>query len=142
MKKDMKKTLIWDRTVAKIDGYQEYENNIIILDFVMTQTPGFLNEINCLIVVLSRARDGLYILGNKEAWDGFRKKNAKRHLFKMLSKIVAYHQSIDDTVICPYLEPEQVDLRGITDHEDDVAETQADSEEMFPTQEDGRQGIW
>jgi superfamily I DNA and/or RNA helicase len=52
--------------VAVIDGYQGKENNIIILDWTVVQQLGFLKERGRLCVAHSRARDALYIIGNKD----------------------------------------------------------------------------
>jgi len=51
--------------VAVIDGYQGKENHIIILDWVVTEALGFFKERGRVCVAHSRARDALYVIGNK-----------------------------------------------------------------------------
>ncbi len=119
---------IQDLTLAKVDGYQGYQNHIVILDFVMTDQPGFLNEMNRLVVALSRARDGLYVLANKTAWDKF-KKNSKRHMSKMVSRLLPYRCFLEEIVTCLYFNPDQVDLRGIMNYEDNVEQQNIDVED-------------
>ena len=51
--------------VAVIDGYQGQENHIIILDWVVTKVLGFFKERSRVCVAHSRARDALYVIGNK-----------------------------------------------------------------------------
>ncbi|KAF9586547.1 NFX1-type zinc finger-containing protein 1 [Lunasporangiospora selenospora] len=53
--------------VSTVDGYQGEENDIIILSLVRSNTKnsiGFLKTSNRVCVALSRARKGLYIVGN------------------------------------------------------------------------------
>lgn len=50
-----------------MDDYQGEENKIIILSLVRSNPQhaiGFLKVVNRLIVAISRAKEGLYILGN------------------------------------------------------------------------------
>ncbi|RYP32043.1 hypothetical protein DL767_005397 [Monosporascus sp. MG133] len=50
-----------------IDKAQGMEYDIVIVDMVVATSPGFLNK-NRLNVLLSRARCGLYVIGNYSAW--------------------------------------------------------------------------
>ncbi|KAI9493210.1 RNA helicase [Zychaea mexicana] len=53
--------------VSSVDGYQGEENKIIILSLVRSNAAGqigFLKVANRVCVALSRAREGMYILGN------------------------------------------------------------------------------
>ncbi|KAI8138634.1 RNA helicase [Fennellomyces sp. T-0311] len=53
--------------VSSVDGYQGEENKIIILSLVRSNsagTIGFLKVANRVCVALSRAKEGMYILGN------------------------------------------------------------------------------
>ncbi|KAG1185790.1 hypothetical protein G6F36_006673 [Rhizopus arrhizus] len=53
--------------VSSVDGYQGEENEIIILSLVRSNTQGqigFLKAANRVCVALSRAKHGMYILGN------------------------------------------------------------------------------
>jgi hypothetical protein len=51
--------------VAVIDSYQGKENHIIILDWVVTRVLGFFKERSRICAAHSRARDALYVIGNK-----------------------------------------------------------------------------
>ncbi|KAI1869629.1 hypothetical protein JX265_006719 [Neoarthrinium moseri] len=50
------------------DTVQGREFDVVLLDPVVTSSPGFLNK-NRLNVLVSRARDGLYVVGNSDQWD-------------------------------------------------------------------------
>ena len=53
--------------ITTVDNYQGEENKIILLSLVRNNGSGdigFLKEENRVCVALSRAREGLYILGN------------------------------------------------------------------------------
>lgn len=55
--------------VTAVDNYQGEENRIILLSLVRSNKDnriGFLNTENRVCVALSRARDGLYIVGNMD----------------------------------------------------------------------------
>lgn len=52
-----------------VDGYQGEENDIILLSLVRNNSYnniGFLNIQNRICVALSRAKNGLYIMGNMD----------------------------------------------------------------------------
>ena len=51
--------------ISTVDQYQGQQNNIIILSLVRTKAVGHLRDIRRLVVALSRARLGLYILCRK-----------------------------------------------------------------------------
>ncbi|KAF4674802.1 hypothetical protein FOL47_008680 [Perkinsus chesapeaki] len=58
--------------VVSIDDYQGEENKVIILSLVRSNASkriGFVGIENRVIVALSRAREGLYILGNSEMFE-------------------------------------------------------------------------
>ncbi|RYO77300.1 hypothetical protein DL766_000224 [Monosporascus sp. MC13-8B] len=57
--------------LGTIDKAQGMEYDIVIVDMVVTMSPGFLNK-NRLNVMLSRARCGLYVIGNYSAWKEMR----------------------------------------------------------------------
>ncbi len=51
-----------------VDDYQGDENRIILLSLVRSNennSVGFVKTVNRIIVSLSRAKEGLYIIGNK-----------------------------------------------------------------------------
>jgi superfamily I DNA and/or RNA helicase len=64
--------------VATVDGYQGEEADVVILSLVRSTAPiGFIRTANRACVALSRARHGMYILGNArllgesgELWGG------------------------------------------------------------------------
>lgn len=79
--------------VRKIDGYQGGEAPVIILDLVVTTQAGFANNANRLNVALTRARDGLIIIGDVAQMNtAIRKvKHHKRYL-TMIVKDFQYHE--------------------------------------------------
>ena len=50
--------------VTPIDSYQGEENDIILLSLVRSKRPGFVKDENRVCVALSRAKKGLYCIGN------------------------------------------------------------------------------
>uniref|UniRef100_A0A1X7UJV6 RZ-type domain-containing protein n=1 Tax=Amphimedon queenslandica TaxID=400682 RepID=A0A1X7UJV6_AMPQE len=52
--------------IVPIDNFQGEENDIIILSLVRSVKSGFMKEENRICVALSRARKGLYVIGNFE----------------------------------------------------------------------------
>ncbi|APR86262.1 Superfamily I DNA/RNA helicase [Minicystis rosea] len=50
--------------LCTVDRYQGHEADIVILSFVRTKTPGFLNSPNRLNVAITRARYQLVLVGN------------------------------------------------------------------------------
>ena len=67
MKKMMAKELFDGVRVCSVDNFQGEENDIIILTLVRSNTEkkiGFLKETNRLCVALSRAKMGLFVIGN------------------------------------------------------------------------------
>lgn len=71
---------------------------MVILDLVVTDTPGFLAEMNRLVVATSRARDGLYIIASKRGIDNFKKRTG-RYIKRYLSTILPFRCPIEDEVI-------------------------------------------
>ena len=51
-------------SVTPIDSYQGEENDIILLSLVRSKRPGFVKDENRICVALSRAKKGLYCIGN------------------------------------------------------------------------------
>ena len=67
LKKQMPRKRFEGIRITAIDNFQGEENDIILLSLVRSNkdnTVGFLKEDNRLCVALSRARQGLYVLGN------------------------------------------------------------------------------
>ena len=50
--------------ITPIDSYQGEENDIILLSLVRSEKPGFVKDENRICVALSRAKHGLYVIGN------------------------------------------------------------------------------
>ena len=50
--------------ITPIDSYQGEENDIILLSLVRSEKPGFVKDDNRICVALSRAKHGLYVIGN------------------------------------------------------------------------------
>lgn len=62
-----KKTNLKDVFVTTVDSFQGLEADIIVLSLVRSNTHGnigFLSDQNRICVAMSRARYGLYIIGN------------------------------------------------------------------------------
>ena len=95
--------------VAKVDGYQGHENEIVILDLVNTIAPGFLHFKNRINLGISRARNGFYLAGNQNAIHNFKAKPGK-HLKALLSEVDSYMWKFNDPVDCQYYRTGQVDL--------------------------------
>ncbi|KAL3275522.1 hypothetical protein HHI36_020281 [Cryptolaemus montrouzieri] len=67
LKKEKSKNNLKDVKITVLDNYQGEENNIILLSLVRNNADnkiGFLSIENRVCVALSRARDGLYVMGN------------------------------------------------------------------------------
>lgn len=102
-------------TVAKVDSYQGKENHIVILDLVVTVNPGFLADMARLVVGISRARDGWYLIANKGAIDNFKKREG-RHLKRVLKVVMDYRYTIKkEEEDSQYLTHEDVELAGVED---------------------------
>jgi intron-binding protein aquarius len=54
------------RAISTVDQYQGQQNDIIILSLVRTESVGHLRDVRRLVVAVSRARLGLYVLCRKE----------------------------------------------------------------------------
>ena len=50
--------------IVPIDSYQGEENEIILISLVRSEIPGFVKDENRICVALSRAKQGLYVVGN------------------------------------------------------------------------------
>ncbi|KAG5519202.1 hypothetical protein PMAC_002290 [Pneumocystis sp. 'macacae'] len=57
------------KKIATIDQYQDDCNDYIILSLTRTKDLGYLKELDRLIVAISRARLGLYILGRRNIFE-------------------------------------------------------------------------
>lgn len=70
IKKRLKQLKLSEIKVTTVDNYQGEENEIIVLSLVRSKNRankiGFLNVKNRVCVALSRAKKGLYVLGNFE----------------------------------------------------------------------------
>jgi superfamily I DNA and/or RNA helicase len=71
MRRDMGKSIpqIRDVRITPVDNFQGEENRIILLSLVRSnqeQKIGFLSTENRVCVALSRAKEGLYIVGNMD----------------------------------------------------------------------------
>jgi len=61
----------------KIDRRQRSEFDIVIVDLTRTEGIGFMKERNRINVLLSRAKNGLYVVGNKTWVDSLPRSEAK-----------------------------------------------------------------
>ena len=57
------------RSISTVDQYQGQQNDYVILSLVRTQAAGHLRDIRRLVVAVSRARRGLYVLGRQSLWE-------------------------------------------------------------------------
>lgn len=84
--------LLEDFRIECVDGFQGEENDIILLSLVRSNSDnniGFLNIQNRICVALSRARNGLYIMGNMDNL-------IHSSLWKEISLILVNQQSLGD----------------------------------------------
>ncbi len=51
--------------VATVDKYQGQQNDYVILSLVRSRIVGHLRDVRRLVVAMSRARLGLYVLGRQ-----------------------------------------------------------------------------
>ena len=96
--------------IMTADASQGYQCEVGIIDLTRTAVPGFMAELNRLILLVSRARCGLYIIGNKTAIDQFKRSRAK-HLQCFQSAILKYYVPIKDKAVsCAFFDPKAVDM--------------------------------
>lgn len=51
-------------TIKSVDNYKGKENRIVILSLVRNNDLGCLQDKNKVAIAFSRAREGLYVIGN------------------------------------------------------------------------------
>ena len=109
-------TLLCSRVeVASVDSYQGKKNSIVILDLVVTQSLGFLSDMNRLVVASSRARDALYVIANKACIDNSNPR-AGRFMKRYLSQILPQRYFVaQDDMDCSYYASGDIDLAAIHD---------------------------
>src|SRR2546423_13903966 len=61
----------------KIDRRQGSEFDIVIVDLTRTRGAGFMKNRNRLDLLLSRAKNGLYVMGNKPWIDSLNRQEGK-----------------------------------------------------------------
>lgn len=88
--------------VATVDKYQGQHNDIVILSLVRSKSPGFIIDEKRLVVALSRASIGLFILGNVEL---FRKQKEFEVVFANLKDkthklIVTNSEGAEEHITC------------------------------------------
>ena len=64
LRRTFKQAEIENVRITPIDSYQGEENEIILLSLVRSNTAGFVKDDNRVCVALSRAKQGLYCIGN------------------------------------------------------------------------------
>lgn len=95
--------------ISTVDQYQGQQNNYILLSLVRTSAVGHIRDVRRLVVAVSRARLGLYVVGRKDLFDAchelqpamqiFGTKPGKLHLVseeKYHSCSRKLHDTIDD----------------------------------------------
>ncbi|KAG4302147.1 hypothetical protein PCK1_001419 [Pneumocystis canis] len=76
------------KMITTIDQYQDDYNDYIILSLTRTKNLGYLKELDRLIVAVSRARLGLYILGRRNIFEScFELQSITSKLFKNPEKL-------------------------------------------------------
>ena len=83
-----------DVCVSTIDRYQGSENDIVIISLVRTQGVGFLNEPARRVVAQSRARLGMYFVGNIKNYSKI------PHWKTLISAMQQQHRSGDSIPLC------------------------------------------
>ena len=78
--------------VTPIDSYQGEENDIILVSLVRSKRPGFVKDENRICVALSRAKQGLYCIGN------FNLFSRSSTLWAEISKDIHSRQLLRDTL--------------------------------------------
>lgn len=87
--------LLADVRMTVVDNYQGEENDVIILSLVRNNSRnsvGFLRIANRVCVALSRARNGLYILGN------IRMLSSASPLWADMEKVLIEHGQIGEEI--------------------------------------------
>jgi len=85
--------------VTSVDNYQGEENDVILLSLVRSNPKsiiGFLNTSNRICVALSRAKHGMYIIGNGELLS--RKNTIWNKIIDMFKKKGVYGETV--TLLC------------------------------------------
>ena len=81
--------------MTTVDRYQGQQNDYIILSLVRTKTVGHLRDVRRLVVAMSRARLGLYILASVSL---FQNCFELRPAFSQVLAIVCYGVYIDNFI--------------------------------------------
>ncbi|KAK8840420.1 hypothetical protein M9Y10_030624 [Tritrichomonas musculus] len=72
--------------VVVLDNFQGEENKVIIVSLTRSDKPGFVSTRNRALVTLSRAREMLVVLGNKNI---FGKENKQNELWRKISDVAS-----------------------------------------------------
>jgi hypothetical protein len=99
-----------DRVLTdKIDRRQGSEFDIIISDLTRTQDAGFLKDRRRLNVLFSRAKHGLYVVGNKRFIDRLDESKG-RFLGQFQSEYLKFCRRRTSCTECRWYQPGQVDV--------------------------------
>jgi superfamily I DNA and/or RNA helicase len=98
-------------SVAVIDGYLGKENHIIILDWVVAEALSFFKERSRVCVAHSRAKDALYVIGNKTELEK-NQKSDMRTFRKLLGRdaLGGLRFSLPKSQSSPYVSEDVVDV--------------------------------
>ena len=83
--------------VLNVDGYQGNENHIIIYNVINIKT-GFTDELHRMTVAMSRARDGLVVVGKTTCADNW-KKTEGRSIKKLIKETKTHHFIVQDPAV-------------------------------------------
>ena len=70
------------KKVTTVDRYQGQQNDFVIISLVRTKNYGFIKDQRRFVVAMSRARLGLYVLGNLKLWGNCKDISVAIQLFK------------------------------------------------------------
>ena len=112
----------------KIDRRQGSEFDIVIVDLTRSEGAGFMKDKKRLNVLFSRAKNGLYVVGNKKCIDSLKISNGK-FLKKFQSEYLRFRRRLTAPTDCAWYQPGQADVRDAEDEDFEPVETTEEEEE-------------
>jgi hypothetical protein len=109
----------------KIDRRQGSEFDIVIVDLTRTQGAGFLKDRRRLSVLLSRAKHGLSVMGNKQFIDRLDQSKG-RFLINFQSEYIQFCRRRTSPTECRWYQPGQVDVSQEADAETEPADDESE----------------
>jgi len=90
----------------RIDRRQGSEFDIVIVDLTRSEGAGFMKDKKRLNVLFSRAKNGLYVVGNKKCIDSLKGSNGK-FLQKFQSEYLRFCRHLTAPTDCAWYQPEK-----------------------------------